>query len=135
MVGRRISDGDKVTIKKQIVQLLGSGCYIETACEAVGISTDTFNRWEKADAAFAAQSSRAKPMSWIADLASMRSAAISGDWRAAEAHLDRTGSPYRKSVDINLNIRARAERIAADLGLSVDEVLAEAESIVAVLPR
>lgn len=40
--------------------------------------------------------------------------------------------------DVNLTVRQiteRAERIAADLGLSVDEVIAEAESIVAGVPR
>ena len=102
MAGRRIPD--KEAVNKQIVLLLSSGCYIETACAAVGISTDTFNRWEKADAEFAAQTSRAKPNSWIADLAAMRQAAIAGDWRAAAEHLDRTGSPYRKSQDGTLTV-------------------------------
>lgn len=118
-----------------IVEALKSGAYEKDACLVAGITDDTFANWKRRYSDFSERVTRAKAEGWISDLALIRKAALAGDWRAAEAHLDRTGSPYRKSVDINLNIRARAERIAADLGLSVDEVLAEAESIVAVLPR
>lgn len=115
---------------KIIIAALQSGAYERDACLAGGISEDTFANWKRRYSDFAERATRAKSEGWVSDLALIRKAANDGDWRAAAEHLDRTASPYRKSVDINLTvIRERAERIAAEIGVPVDEVMATAEAV------
>lgn len=101
MAGRKIPD--KAKVKDEIVTALSVGAYEKDACASVGISEDTFRRWEKADADFAARTSRARAKGWIGDLAVIRRAALDGDWRAAGEHLDRTGSPYTKKQETVLS--------------------------------
>ena len=100
MAGRRIDKAEQARIKTTIVAALSVGAYQKDACDSAGISEDTFKRWEQKDAEFAERVSRARPQGWIADLAAIRTAALAGDWRAAEAHLALTGSPYRKTERI-----------------------------------
>lgn len=133
MAGRKIADPARV--KDTIVTALSVGAYQQDACDAAGISVDTFDRWQKRDAEFAERVTRAKPQGWIADLAAIRSAAMKGDWRAAGEHLDRTGSPYRKAADtqisVTVNMQEIALKVAQDYGLDPAAVIAEAEAIMA----
>jgi len=89
---------------EKIVNALSVGAYEKEACRVAGISEDTFERWQKRYADFADRVSRATAEGWIGDLAVIRRAALQGDWRAAGEHLDRTGSPYRKSSDGTLTV-------------------------------
>lgn len=95
MAGRIIPD--KTAIKEDILNAMSVGAYAVDACASVGISDDTFRRWRKSDAAFAARVSRAQARGWVANLEVIRNAGLAGDWRAATEHLDRTNSPYRKT--------------------------------------
>jgi hypothetical protein len=107
--------------------------YEKDACAAAGISVDTFANWQKRYSDFSERVSRAKAQGWRAALAVIKTQAIAGDWRAAGEFLDRTASPYRKGADtqinVTVNIRETAERIAAELGLDPADVVAEAEEI------
>jgi hypothetical protein len=118
----------------KIVNALSVGAYQKDACAVAGISDDTFANWCKRYSDFSDRVSRARAEGWIADLAVIRRAAIDGDWRAAGDHLDRTGAPYRKAADTQINltidVRRIAERVASEYGLDPADVIAEAESII-----
>lgn len=101
MAGRKIVD--RARVKDEIINALSVGAYRQDASKSAGISEDTLARWEKADAEFAERTSRATAKAWIGDLAVIRRAALDGDWRAAGDHLDRTGSPYRKTENVTLS--------------------------------
>jgi len=119
------------------------------ACVYAGIAFDTFNEWRKGEyprgadkdlkAAFSERLTRAEAEASMAALRSIRRAAMDGDWRAAAWWLERRRpeSFGRKPVEISgpnggpIEIRALAEKIAATDGLNVDEVLAEAEELIA----
>jgi len=103
MAGRRtLYTPDRV---EKIINALSVGAYEKEACRVAGISEDTFARWQARYADFADRVSRATAEGWIGDLAVIRRAALQGDWRAAGEHLDRTGSPYRKSTDGTVTVK------------------------------
>ena len=59
-------------------------------------------------------------------------AAAGGNWQAAMTYLERRDPEHwarRDRLDVAVNVRKEAERIAAENDLSVDEVLAEADRI------
>jgi len=102
MAGRKsLYTPDRV---EKIINALSVGAYQKEACAAAGITDDTLANWCKRYSDFSERVSRAKADGWIGDLAVIRRAALQGDWRAAGEHLDRTGSPYRKSTDGTLTV-------------------------------
>lgn len=122
-----------------IFEAIRVGATRKRAAAIVGISQDTLARWEKQDADFAHRLIEAEAHRDRSLIVEIRTAA-KRDWRAAAWLLERVaredyGTP---KIDVNLTVRQvqeRAERIASDLGLSVEEVIAEAESIMAGVPR
>jgi hypothetical protein len=115
-----------------LIDALELGMIDGDACLVAGISEKTFYEWQATKSAFRDLVTCARAKGWKSDLAVIKKAAIeSRDWRAAAEHLDRTRSPYRKSTDVNvtMQIRKRAEQIADQLGVPVDELMAEAEAV------
>src|SRR4051812_41375718 len=70
------------------------------ACLVAGIDEATFYRWQQTKSEFRDRVLRARERGWLEDLLIIKQAGKKGDWRAAAEHLDRTRSPYRKSVDL-----------------------------------
>jgi hypothetical protein len=117
-------------IVDRVVGALESGMTDGDACRVGGISEKTFYEWQASKSEFRDRTTRARSIGWLADIKCIRSAAQSGDWRAAAELLDRTHSPYSKtqSVSVTHKIdRAQAERLADQYGLPVEDVIAEAE--------
>lgn len=105
-----------------------------SACMVAGMSTDTLNRWEKTDAVFALRLKRAEGIRNRSLILGMRTKGAD-DWRMYAWLLERVAKEEfgTAKIDVNLTVRQineRAERIAAALGMTVEEVIAEAESIV-----
>ena len=98
-MGRRSKYTDE-TVKK-LIQAISLGATDGDACAYAGIDEATFYRWQSSKSDFRDRITRARPAGWIADLQVIAKAAQGGDWRAAAEHLDRTRSPYRKSLDLN----------------------------------
>lgn len=115
---------------RRITEALELGATYTNAAGYAGIHVATFERWRNRDAEFAALVQRAEEKAVIGWLAMIQKAAQEGDWRAAAWKLERRHSDQwgrRQRVDVH--IRQEAERIAQELGLSVEDVLAEAERI------
>jgi len=119
---------------KTIFDTIRVGGTRKRAAALVGISDDTLKRWEHADADFAVRLMEAEAERDRSLVVEIRTAA-KRDWRAAAWLLERVaredyGTP---KVDVNLTVQVRekAERIAAELGLPVDTVMAEAEAVAA----
>ncbi len=117
----------------EVIAGIAVGLTDEDACATVGISTDTLERWRKhrsgCPAEVAARLRQARPRRTRRWLSQLSTNAAAGDTRAIEALLDRCAPDYRKvqKIDqtITLDVRTAAEKVAADLGIPVDVVLAE----------
>jgi hypothetical protein len=71
-----------------IIQEIEAGATRKVACACVGMSTDTLNRWEDADASFAARLARAEGIRNRSLVADIRKEGPK-DWRAAAWLLER----------------------------------------------
>jgi transposase len=74
---------------KRLMDALRMGATYEIACGYAGISTDTFQRWRAADAAFAAQIKEAEGAAAVGWLAKIEKAANDNVWQAAAWKLER----------------------------------------------
>jgi len=101
------------------------------ACAYAGVSEDSLARWLARSADFAERIKEAENMAEQQYVGAIRRAAHQGNWTAAAWWLERRRAQDWGRVDrVEVTIRRQAEKIAAELGLSTDEVLAEAERIV-----
>lgn len=132
---------------KDLLDAIQLGASYESACRYAGITYETFNEWRKGNfprgadktlkAEFSDGLTRAIGKADLADLATIRTAAKAGDWRAAAWGLERRHPKEygKRTLEISgpdgnpIEIRTLAERIAATDGLDVDEILAESTSI------
>lgn len=126
-------------VKRKLLRAIREGNYLNVACGLAGISYETFNGWMKrgdressgpyvqfsqavrqaeleAEQRLVATLKRASAKSWMA-----------AAWLLSHRFHERWAD--RQKVDVQLAMRQEAERVAAETGLSVDEVLAEAERL------
>lgn len=123
-----------------IVQAIEAGATFALAAAYGGISEDTLSRWRKKYADFAERLARAESKGAVVNLSRIQQAAT-GDWRAAAwilehrfpEHYGRSKDGAGANVNITLQVmlRAAVERVAAQQGLDAEEVLAEAEQLIA----
>lgn len=106
---------------------------VESICAEAGVSRATYYRWLK-DGEFR----EAWEAAWRGSLrrhlpgvvAAVIQKALSGDMRAARLVADMAGAITRQShVSIEVAVRREVDRVAAEMGLDPDEVMAEAEAI------
>lgn len=100
---------------------------------AAGISRETLRQW-CSDLAFLGAVERAEADARLRFVGQIAKAAAAGNWQAAAWHLERRDHDNwgrRDKVEMSLDIKREAERIAAANGLNVDEVMAEAERVLA----
>lgn len=120
---------------KRILDAIRLGATYELACGYAGVSMDSFARWRDQHADFAEAVKEAEGSGAVGWLARIEQAAKDGTWQAAAWKLERRyPQEYGRTVQEHKHthvVQSEAERIAAELGLSVAEVLAEAERIVA----
>jgi hypothetical protein len=117
--------------EEAILNALRTGCTRRAAAAVGGISTATFYRMlesetfqdavEKAEgeaeATFTAAVAAAVPKSWQA----------AAWWLERRKHMD---FAQHSRIDMNVDLRGEAQRIASADGLDADELIAEAERIV-----
>jgi hypothetical protein len=114
---------------EMILEGIRSGLTQKDAATVAGINEDTLIIWRGKYSDFADRLTQAyadRARGWLEGIA----AAAPKDWRAYEALLDRCAPEYRKvqkvEQTITVDTRKAAEKAAADLGVPVDVVLAEA---------
>lgn len=116
-----------------LVAALRAGNTRTDAVAVAGLSLDTLSVWGKDDPEFLGRIEKAEAEHRLSMLAKVVSAA-SESWQAAAWFLERRDSEHygrRDRVDMTLDFRKEAERIAAANGLDPDEVMAEAERVLA----
>ncbi len=118
-----------------IYGLLKRGNTRTVAGRLAGISHDTFARWYQARADFRDGVDAAEAEAQVLLLDTVRAAATkpgSNSWIAAAWILERRWPETfgrKERLDIAIDVRKEAEKIADELGISVEQVLAEADAI------
>ncbi len=131
-----------------ILGVLRSGGTIAAAAGAAEVSQATVYRWLRADARFRDAVKRAEAGAELRFTTTIVDAAmghpaeyddagqlirpeVKSAWQAAAWWLERRRrEDYGQRAVLTVNLRERAQAIADELGLDVDEILAEAERIV-----
>jgi len=114
-----------------LLAAIRAGNTLRAAAMYAGISEDTVANWRRSSSAFSDAVTRAEAEAEVALVAFVRQAAQT-DWRAGMELLSRRwpetwGRHDRVDVELKLQLR----RLAAELELDPQEMLAEAERIVA----
>jgi hypothetical protein len=110
---------------------LRSTCNVRLSADSAGIDRDTAYKRRQHDPAFAAAWAQAEQDAIDLLEAEARRRALAGS-DGLLMFLLRAHRPalYRERVDVRLDIRREAERMAAELdGVSADDIIAEAERI------
>jgi hypothetical protein len=141
-VGRPLGSGSKAEqiltpdVLERIAELLLEGHHKETVADYLGINRSTWWRWE--------QLGEQHPDSVYSDFCNITRAAVAGaeismirgirsgrrGWEA-EAWMAERRFPRRWGKRLDITIRREAERLAAELGCTADELIADAETIAA----
>jgi DNA-binding XRE family transcriptional regulator len=106
------------------------------AAQAAGIHRITLYRWKTEDEDFAdrlAMAESTAKQTLTAVIVAAAQARLPQSWNAAAWLLERRWPDQygpKARMEISVDVRQEAERLAAEHGLSVDDVLAEADTIV-----
>ena len=115
-----------------LMNALRAGNTRSAASTFAGINRATFYRWMEDDATLRDSVEKAEADAEVRYASQVARAATDGTWQAAAWWLERRRhADYgrRDRVDMTMDVRREAERIAADLGLDADAVMAEAEAV------
>lgn len=116
-----------------ILLALEGGCTRHAAAGAADVHYATMARWVADNAEFRAQVEKAEDRAEAHFTAAVLQA-VPTNWQAAAWWLERRkfrDYARRERIDVAVDIRQHAEKVAAELGMSVDEVLAEADRVLA----
>lgn len=130
MARRRI---DRPVAMDKFVHAIGKGSTREIAAKYANISVDTAAAWEVRYPDYAERVKEAEGQAAVGWLEVIDEAAPKS-WQAAAWKLERkypNDYGQRARIDVNVTLRQAAEQLAAELGLDVDEVLAETVAILA----
>lgn len=117
-----------------ILNALRVGNTRRAATAAAEIHVDTLRDWMVGDPAFSAAVVKAEADAELRFLGQVAKAAAGNNWQAAAWWLERRQHidyGRRDRIDMNLDMKGLAEKIAAEDGLDRDALLAEAERIIA----
>lgn len=128
--------------QKRILEALSVGTTYALACQYAGITYATFRRWmvqgEQAKSGkfrdFYDAVKEAEGRAVVGWLAKIERAANEGNWQAAAWKLERRYPEdfgRRDRISITHSVHEEARRLAEQYGLDPDEVIAEAEAILA----
>jgi hypothetical protein len=126
---------------ERILGALERGATYEAAAAHAGITYETFNAWRKGFSEFSEAVKKAEAKAELHWLEQIETAAAGGAWQAAAWRLERRyparwGRRERvERVDMTTTVRREAERLAAEVGCTADELIAEAERIAARIAR
>lgn len=113
------------------IRALEFGCTRDAAAGAAGVTRSTFYRWLD-DGTFRDAVEKAELKAEAAYTLAVQQA-VPKNWQAAAWWLERRRHESfgrRDRVDMTIDLRKEAERVAAESGMDVDAVLAEAQAIV-----
>jgi hypothetical protein len=130
MPGRKTRIPAGAPREEAVLSALRIGCTRRAAAAVADISEDTFARM-LADAGFADAVRKAEGAA-EATYSAIVSEAATKSWQAAAWWLERRKYEdfgRHERVDVTFDTRKEAERLAAELGLDVETVMAEAEAI------
>jgi hypothetical protein len=114
------------------LEALRMGCTREAAAGVAGVHRETLRRWMD-DAAFRGEVEKAEQQAEAAYTYSVQ-AAVPKNWQAAAWWLERRRHESygrRDRLEMTVDVRGLAEKMAAADGLDTDELIAEAERIFA----
>jgi hypothetical protein len=126
---------------EKLVQAVMIGASYELAAKFAGISYKTFERWRqqaehaRAGTPLATLRDRlreAEGLAAIGWLAKIEKAASEGDWRAAAFKLERRYPDdwgRKDRLDLRMHIEHLARRVADEMGVTVEEILVEAQAL------
>ena len=117
---------------KRFIEVFAATGNVRLAASAAGVSRDAPYKRAQASSTFAAEWLQARENAVdILEAEARRRALSTSD--ALLMFLLKSDRPdrYRERVDIRVDLRREAERIAADLGINAEEAIAEAERILA----
>jgi hypothetical protein len=124
----------RTTKKERLLAELAEAQSITAACDEAGVKRRTYYQWYKDDPDFAAAADDAleQGTDGLEDEA-VRRAKSGSDTLLIFLLKARRPDKYadRKQVDVNLTIRRKAEKLAEELGVPVEDVIAEAEAVAA----
>lgn len=137
VVPKRLLRGRKPGVTKRTPEIdqrirtaLELGASYCAASAYAGIAYITFVRWRDMDDDFAAMIELAQGKAQVGWLAKIEKAATDGNWQAAAWKLERRyPDEYGRRDRLDININREAQRVANELGISVEDVLAEAQRI------
>lgn len=108
------------------------GCTREAAAGVAGVTRSTFYRWLD-DVTFRDEVEKAEHQAEAAYTMAVQQA-VPKNWQAAAWWLERRryqSYARRDSIDVRIDVKAEAARLADELGLDADTILAEATAILA----
>ena len=117
-----------------IIASLAIGNTKEDSAVAAGVTYTTMRQWELDYPEFSEATQKAQAQARQRMVGTIAKAAADGNWVAAMTYLERRDPEHwarRDRMDIQIDVRKEAERIAAANDLNVEDVLAEANRIVA----
>lgn len=116
-------------VVKDLITSLQKGATIRDACLCAGISVDSFNRYEKRSADFAASVKKARAKARISALERIAKAGRSGNWQADAWFLERSdpeswGRREKITIEGNLPLELvnRVSRALMEAGMDPAEV-------------
>lgn len=114
-----------------ILQNIAAGMTLAGAAARAGIDDNTLYRWKDNDPEFA-QMVREAMASYEAKATSVIEAAMPQNWQAAAWWLERRmPKEYgrQQRVDVAVDVRVLVQRLAMELGLDEQDIMAEAERL------
>lgn len=121
-------------IHKAIIANLEIGCSRTTAAELARINRMTLETWRTKYPAFNSDVTEAIARAKRRATVTITTAIQKGDVQAAFRYLalqERAEWQEERNINVNLRIREKAQRIADELGIPVETVIAEAEAVAA----
>lgn len=121
-------------IHKAIIANLEIGCSRTTAAELAGINRMTLETWRTKYPAFNSDVTEAIARAKRRATMTITTAIQKGDVQAAFRYLalqERAEWQEERNINVTLRIREKAQRIADELGIPVETVIAEAEAVAA----
>jgi hypothetical protein len=116
----------------RLLEALRAGNTRKAACHYAGIEIHTFLNWVNRFSHFSQAVEKAEGDAEVRMVAQIAQAAQTGTWQAAAWWLERRRpDDYGRREKIEITVRQQAEKLAADLGLDPEELIAEAEALLA----
>jgi hypothetical protein len=114
-----------------ILRAIEHGCTRQAAAGAGGVSRMTLYRWIEADDTLRDEVEKAEAKAEAAYTMAVANA-VPKNWQAAAWWLERRRHEdygRREQIDMRIDLRAEAKRLAQELELNEDEVMAEVSAI------